>query len=37
MVPLEQIGERSAIPGLEPLDQEVGLAQWIFLDIAHIV
>ena len=34
-VPLEQVGERPAIPGSEPLDQADGLARWIFYDVAH--
>jgi len=34
-VPLEEVGERAAIPGSEPLEQVDGFTRWVVHDLAH--
>ena len=34
-VPLEQVGQRPAIPGSEPLEQVDGFTRWVVHDLAH--
>jgi hypothetical protein len=34
-VPLEQVGQRPAIPGSKPLEQADGFARWVVRDLAH--